>query len=156
MEPFRTSWHEAAHAVVAHLLGGEVRCVTLESEWQGHDGHTEVAWRGLDRRELARCEALVAWAGPLAELLRDGGVPDDPAELEPEVVASWRADHEAAERALGVLAGGPEERARIRRALLAELHELLEHPAVEERIARVADHLEAHGTLDAVLFEDTA
>ena len=103
-----------------------------------------------------RCEALVAWAGPLAELLHDGGVPDDPAELEPELLASWQADHESAERALGVLAGEQAQRDRIRRALLAELLELLEHPAVEERIARVADHLEAHGTLDATLFEDTA
>ena len=68
-----SAYHEAGHVLIAHLLGGEVLETTLETELDGHRGHTQVAWRGLASGDLARASAFVALAGPIAETLWRGG-----------------------------------------------------------------------------------
>ncbi len=146
MDEPEQAWHEAGHAVVATLLGGEVVCVTLESDLDGHDGHAEVHWR-LAGGELAWAQLRVALAGPLAELDYRGQDVDQPA----EVLAAWRGDWEEAEALLAQLEPVEARREALLLRALTELRELIEDPAVTERIARVAETLDAHGTLDAEL-----
>ena len=93
MRPPFAAWHEAGHAVIAHCLGGEVRLVTLETELEGHEGHTEVAWHDMAGADPDRRSASVALAGPLAEVLvRNGGEREDLLAL-----SSWRGDWQEAE-----------------------------------------------------------
>jgi len=146
-----TARHEAGHAVVAHLLGGRVRLVTLESEIESHGGHTEVAWSpGLGERDRLDRSAQVALGGPLAELIWSGqDVLDDPA-----VVSTWAEDWEEVMLAAQRIEGDREKaEARIHR-WIHDVRDLLEDPAVDEYVARVAVALEAHETLDETLFED--
>ena len=153
MDDDAAGWHEAGHALVAHLLGGEVRLVTLESELDDHEGHVEVVWRGGSAEDRARRDALVALGGPLAELWRVGRH-----QLEdPEVLRSWARDWQVVEDALRVLADDPTdaaERERLYRELVGEVQQQLEDPEVDEKLARIADMLLAHETLDETLFED--
>ena len=70
MAPTAESWHEAGHALAAHLLGARVNLLTLESELDGHGGHAEIDWTGVSNQ--TRGSALVALAGPVAELVYRG------------------------------------------------------------------------------------
>ncbi len=141
------AYHEAGHALVAHLLGGELVEVTLESEQDEHDGRTSVAWRGFDAHELARRTALVALAGPVAETFWRGE------ELLYEDLSAWRADWAEVDAALE-RADAPSEHEALRRRWLAEVaNELLDSNAWEY-VCRIADALEAHGTLDASLLDE--
>jgi hypothetical protein len=142
-------WHEAGHALAALHLGGEVRLVTLESEFDDHAGHTAVAWSGFAEEERTRRSALVALAGPVAETLYVGEDVEDPA-----VLATWRADWEEAEACLRRLAEDPEERGVLRQRLLAELVGLFRDERVWEQLARIVDALDAYETLDADMIED--
>ena len=74
--PEREAWHEAGHAVIAHLLGGEVREVTLESDDDAFEGRVTVAWPARTAVEVAERSGRAALAGPLAELARyeDGSI----------------------------------------------------------------------------------
>lgn len=142
-------WHEAAHAVVAHWQGAVVRCVTLETDDDEHEGLTEVAWVGLTADERARRSALVALAGPVAEVL------ETDVELhDPSVLSTWRADWDESTRCLAALglSGGALELERAR--LIGEVRVFLSDLSVRERLARVVDQLDAHRTLDETLFDD--
>ena len=44
MYPGPICWHEAGHAFAAQLCGAEVQLVTIESDLDEHQGHTEIAW----------------------------------------------------------------------------------------------------------------
>lgn len=150
MAPHPDAWHEAGHAVVAHLLGGQVRGVSLECDEDEFEGRAEVLWQGLARAELLRCTALVAFAGPLFELeLGDTDAADD-ASLQ----SSWRLDEQEAERALAELEPDPERRAGLRLRLVSEVRDLARDPVVREHVLRVAEALDAHGSLDETLFAD--
>ncbi len=151
MFPDKTCWHEAGHALAAHLLGGEVRLVTLESELDDHEGHVEIGWPGaLPVRDRTRASALTALAGPIAELV----LGDDVDEIDPEVLASWHHDWREFESCLDRLTQDPQERAALQTELLRELHATFADPETHEQLARIADMLSAHGTLDDVLFLD--
>ena len=161
MSPGPEAWHEAGHALAALFLGGVVREVTLESERDGLAGHAAVEWpAGADVGEAgARRMAAVALAGPVAELVfRGEDVLDDP-----DAVAAWRADWDEAERWLGEALArsgetaesrNAERREELRRAILRELHGWFDESEGYERLARVADALDAHETLDAALFAE--
>lgn len=150
MHPDPNCWHEAGHALIAWLLGGDVRLVTLESEFDDHDGHVEIAWPGdLPPDRLARHSAMVAIAGPLAELAFRGV--DD---LEdPDVLSAWRRDWSEFERCVANLESEPSHD-ETGRAIVAEVRATLDDFETAERLARVADMLAAHGSLDRTLFED--
>lgn len=148
--PENDAWHEAGHAVVAHLLGGRVRLLTLEAEDERLEGHAAVEWSTRDPLELARLSGLTALGGPLAELLQRG-VHD----LEdPDLLAAWEADEAEIERAAALLEPDPAERIALIRGWIDRVRALLDDPHIEELVARVADALDAHGTLDEALFED--
>lgn len=147
--------HEAAHALVAHLVGARVVWVTLESDREGHEGHVEVDWACVSAgpRELARLSAMVALAGPVAELHGRG------AELleDPSVLSSWRGDWQEARASLSRIEGVERVESELEQRLLelvGELHALFADPRTDERLARVADALEAHGALDENLLAD--
>lgn len=135
---------------MAHTLGGVVRCVTLEPEEGPAEASTAVEWDGVSSAELARCSATVALAGPVAEMC----FRDEDARLDPGLVLAWRADRAEAERHLDVLAPGEVEREELLHTILEGLGRWIDEPHVRERIARLADALDAHGTLDEALFED--
>jgi hypothetical protein len=146
--PQPDAWHEAGHALVAHLLGGRVRAVSLESEFDDFEGHAAIEWRTSSRRELAALSGRAALGGPLAELLFHGEAGlDDPA-----AIAAWTADWTEATRCARALAPAAPE--PLLRAWIAEVRDLLAGPAAEEALARIADALDAHGSLDEDLFAD--
>lgn len=148
MSPGPEAWHEAGHALAAHLLGGRVREVTLESELDGLEGHVAVEWR--PSADESRRYAAVALAGPVAELVfRGEDVLTDPAAL-----ASWRDDWDEADAQLARLHAAPAERDAARHVILRELHAAFGEPRGYERLARLADTLDAHGTLDEALFAE--
>ncbi|MCA8942819.1 MAG: hypothetical protein KDB80_09700 [Planctomycetes bacterium] len=151
MHPDASCWHEAGHAVIAWILGVEVRLVSLESELDDHEGHVEVAWQAAaDERDRLHRSAMVAAAGPLAELVYRG---EDDLE-DPDVLSAWRRDRSEFERCTRLLAESNQERAALARRIVGEVRLRLRDPEVEERVARVADMLAAHGILDVTLFED--
>lgn len=148
-DPMAGAWHEAGHAVVAHLLGGEVQGLSLEPEEDELDGRASVLWSGMDARSLARVSIAVALAGPSAEWAYLGG-----GEPSAETASQWGADWQEVELRLAELSADPEEQRRLLLELWAETQRLIGDPDVRERLARVAEMLEAHGTLDRDLFLD--
>ena len=150
MLPQALYWHEAGHALVAHLQGGIVTLVTTESDDSERQGHTEVRWQQAPGDAFARKLALTALAGPLAELHYTGTADLD----DPEVLSSFGDDSVEFENRLNELAQNPEQRMALARELTTELWQLFADPEVEERLARIADMLEAHETLDETLFLD--
>jgi len=144
------AWHEAGHAFVAHLLGGRVREVTIESESDVNEAHVSVEWPAASAHERALCEAQVALAGPVAELVYRGEeVLDDPATFE-----AWRGDWDCAARYLSQIHATVEELDEARQQILVDIQALLVDPENHERLARLADTLDAHGTLDESLLAD--
>lgn len=145
------AWHEAGHALAAHLLGGQVLELSLESEldddWQGH---VRVLWPAADEDEAAWREAGVALAGPVAEALfrGEGGAVD------PGLLIAWSGDWQAAERALARLHARAADREAARRRLVSELLALFDGLEGEDTLARIADAADAHGTLDEHLFRE--
>lgn len=155
MEPFHLdhpdakAWHESGHALIAHLLGGRVLHVTLEPEDEEQDGEVAVAWpRGGESLESR--SGRVALAGAVAELVFLGDDPD----LDPATLSAWRGDWNEACRCAAILERDPERRKALLLSWIGEVHALLDAPGREDSLARVADALHAHGTLDDVLFED--
>jgi hypothetical protein len=145
-EDFDTAaaYHEAGHAYLAYRLGGRVLAVSLELDDDTEQGRTSVAWPGAPRAEQLRRSALVALAGPVAELHFRG-------ELDQlDTLSAWRADWREVQRAL---ASRPDPQ-RVLRRWLAEVRTALCEPAAWERLCRLADALEAHGSLDADLLAD--
>jgi len=140
-------YHEAGHAWMAHLLGGRVVTCTIEDDDGTCTGKTTVLWRGSGGRELARHVALAALAGPVAEARWRG----DMGLL--ESLTAWEADWREATRAIAAFTE-PHARARTLRILIDEVASALEDAVGWERICRIADALEAHGTLDRDLFNE--
>lgn len=150
MTPDGRAWHEAGHALAAHLLGGVIREVTLESEHDAFEAHVAVEWERTDPANDARRFATVALAGPVAELtFRGEEVLDDP-----KVFAAWSADWDECSAQLERLEPREEARDALRREILRELHARFDEPDTYEQLARIADALDAHETLDETLFAD--
>ena len=140
------AYHEAGHAFLAHCLGGRVLEVSLEPDDDDQQGRTSVAWPRAPRSEQQRRSALVALAGPVAELHFRG-------ELDQlDTLSAWRADWREVQQALA--AQRVQDPQRLLRRWLAEVRAMLCEPAAWERLCRLADALEAHGTLDADLLEE--
>lgn len=141
------AYHEAGHVVVAHLVGGRVVEASIESEHDGHRGHTQVVWSNASTDEVRVGSALAALGGPIAETLWLGDEPDASA------LGAWRADWEEVEAALAD-AASDEDRDALRSSWIARVVSALRDPVAWERACRVADHLEAHGTLEEDQIED--
>ena len=146
------AYHEAGHVVMAHILGGEVVHVTIENDDDELLGLTTVRWRKSDDAERRRCSALVALAGPVAETRWRGE-----ADLL-DTLTAWHGDWQEIEQALAAetrAANGSNGDAG--RLLHQWLHEVLaqfEDTMIWEHLCRVAEALEAHGTLDDAMLDD--
>ena len=89
--PEIVAYHEAGHALMAVLLGGKVKHVTIEpddDDGPARQGDTQVLWRhaGISEKEFAKKVVQVSLAGPVAEMIYSG----DP--YHPGLVAEWAAD----------------------------------------------------------------
>jgi hypothetical protein len=144
------AWHEAGHAVVAHLLGGRVVSISLDPEEDMLGGCSAIQWGASDDASVASLSGRVALAGPIAEVERFGGHDLD----DVHVLAAWEADWQEIERCAAVLEGQAEGQKRVVEGWAREVRAMFLDPGVEELVARVADALDAHGELDETLFED--
>lgn len=146
------AYHEAGHALVAHVLGGRVKQVTIEpdnDDGPERTGDTQIRWRNVtDEREFAQNVVQVCLAGPVAEMIYSG----DP--YHPGVVPEWAADWQDAWDAARPLF--PEERKRLQ--YLEEVSIALYHRMNRDdfwaALAAIADHLLAHETLEAAEFRE--
>jgi ATP-dependent Zn protease len=147
------AYHEAGHALMALLLGGEVKQVTIEpdnDDGPNRQGDTQVLWRrsGISDKEFARKAVQVSLAGPVAEMIYSG----DP--YHPGLVAEWAADwREAWNSALPL---HPDERQRLEYLEQASIHlyRLLKEDDLWAALASLADHLLAHESLEGEQVEE--
>ena len=141
------AYHEAGHALMAVLLGGKVKQVTIEpDDDDGPDryGDTQVLWRrsGISDDEFAKIAVQVSLAGPVAEMIYSG----DP--YHPGLVAEWAADwREAWDTATSL---HPVERQRLEylEQVSIQLYHRLKQDDLWVALASLADNLLAHETLD--------
>lgn len=147
------AYHEAGHALAAHLLGGEVRIVTIEPDRDDgprREGDTQVVWRRarMTDKEWAHTTVQVCLAGPVAEMLYTG----EP--YHPGLVAEWAGDWQEAWTAAVVV--HPNERRRL--AYLEDesirLYRRLKQEPTWSALASIADNLLAHETLEAEQVEE--
>jgi len=146
LDPVTASYHEAGHVLMAHLLGGRVVAASIETDEDDWMGHTAVEWNATSSGEHARRSAMVALAGPVAETHWRGSA------TVVDALTAWRADWLEVERSLATVPD-PEREGRLRE-WLAEVRFELTTDVAWEHLCRVADMLEAHGTLDETLVAD--
>ena len=144
-----TAYHEAGHAVVAHLLGGEVQSVSIEDSFDSESnrlGDTAVLWRGLDERERALNELASVLAGPIAEAIyRDDDVTlDDSSE--------WLADLALVARLSEKLHETKAKQKNTIAVTCTRLRRWFQRDENWAAVAAVADELATHELLDADQF----
>ncbi len=141
------AYHEAGHAFMAYYLGGAVRSVTVEPEWYDgpdREADIEIEWP-LDRltaAQLSRNIALVALAGPAAEMLHRG----EP--LHPGLVAEWAADWRMAWEATQEIWPNHRDRLTKLEQETRQVYHLLNEDSNWAIVAAIVDSLVAHETLD--------
>ena len=150
-----TAYHEAGHILLAEWLGG---CVVFATIIPSEDssvgsigktvrshGETRALWPTADSRSQNENLAKVALAGPVAEMIHC----DE--QYEPRLLREWWTDWVAADAAIrDVKPRQMSDQYRMLR-LSQIVHELIEYFSrheVWDRIAMIADHLEAHETLE--------
>lgn len=147
------AYHEAGHAIMAHLLGGQVRQVTIEPDRDDgpqREGDTQVLWRRSRHTERAFAEvaAQVSLAGPAAEMIYTG----EP--FHPGHIAEWAGDWQEAWRALAPWYADDRRRLLYLEHLSVNLYHRLKSDDVWPCIAALADELLAHETLDEEQVEE--
>jgi len=141
------AYHEAGHALMAILLGGEIRLVTIEpdnDDGPQRYGDTQVLWRrrGESDKEFAATAIQVSLAGPAAEMIYSG----DP--FHPGLVAEWSADWEEAWRWATLLHAREQRRLEYLEQRSIQLYHRLKADNLWPALAAIADHLLAHETLE--------
>ena len=142
-----TAYHEAGHALMALLLGGEVRLVTIEPEnddGPARFGDTQVLWRRSreGERQFAAKAVQVCLAGPVAEMIYSGE-PFHPGHV-PEWAGDWRDAWEAA----SLLHADERKRLAFLEQTCIQLHGMLQADNYWSALADLADNLLAHETLE--------
>ncbi len=147
-----TAYHEAGHALVAHLLGARVKSVTIDpdnDDGPARTGDTQMRWkRSLSERVYAQNVVQVCLAGPVSEMIYS----DDP--YHPGMIPEWAADWREAWNAAQVLVS--EERQRLQH--LEDVSIWLPHRMRRDdfwsALAAVADHLLAYETMESREFAE--
>jgi hypothetical protein len=141
------AYHEAGHALMALLLGGEVRVVTIEPDRDDgpeRQGDTQVLWRRSTdgEKEFARKNVQVSLAGPVAEMIYTG----EP--YHPGFVAEWAADWREAWDAAAGLEAHERKRLKYLEDVSIRLYRRFQEEDHWAAIAALADNLLAHETLE--------
>lgn len=141
------AYHEAGHALMAVLLGGKVKQVTIEpddDDGPDRQGDTQVLWRrsGISDDEFAKIAVQVSLAGPVAEMIYSG----DP--YHPGLVAEWAADWREAWEAATPLHPVERQRLEYLEQVSIQLYHRLKQDDLWAALASLADNLLAHETLD--------
>lgn len=146
------AYHEAGHALMAFLLGGEVQIVTIEPEdddGPDREGDTQVLWRSGDSaKEFATKAVQVSLAGPVAEMIYSG----DP--YHPALIAEWAADWKDAWEAAISLHPDEARRMDYLERISVQLYHRLQRDEMWAALAALADHLMAHETLEGEQVEE--
>jgi ATP-dependent Zn protease len=151
--PELIAYHEAGHALIAVLLGGEVRLVTIEpdnDDGPDRQGDTQVLWRrsGVSEKEFAKKVVQVSLAGPVAEMIYSG----DP--YHPGLVVEWSADWRDAWEAAVLLHPGEQQRLQYLEQVSIRLYHRLKQDDMWAALASLADNLLAHETLEREQVEE--
>jgi hypothetical protein len=147
------AYHEAGHALIAILLGAEVRQVTIEpdnDDGPARHGDTQVVWRRstLSDQAFAERAVQVCLAGPVAEMIYSG----DP--YHPGLVAEWAADWKGAWQAAALLHPQEQKRLAYLERTSIQLYHQLKSDNLWPALASLADHLLAHETLEGEQVEE--
>ena len=147
------AYHEAGHALMAALLGGEVMYVTIEpdnDDGPDRQGDTQVLWHrsGVSDKEFATLAIQVSLAGPVAEMIYSG----DP--YHPGLVAEWAADWDEAWTSATLLHACERQRLEYLERLSIQLYHRLKADDLWPALASLADHLLAHETLEGEQVEE--
>lgn len=147
------AYHESGHALVAILMGAQVRSVTIEPDWDdgpNRSADAQIGWpvHLFTERELHEKMIWVALSGPVAEMLYRG----EP--LHPGFVAEWAADWKMAWESAEHLIKTDHQRLAFLEQVSRQLYELLDRTDHWAALAAVADNLLAHETLEGDVVED--
>lgn len=147
-----TAYHEAGHALMAVLLGGRVKQVTIDpdnDDGPKRFGDTQIRWRsGISERKFAEISVQVSLAGPVAEMIYSG----DP--YHPGLIPEWAADWREAWNSAALF--HPDERKRMEylEQVSIQMYHRFNDGNYWEALASLADNLLAHETLDAEQVEE--
>jgi len=147
------AYHEAGHALMALILGGEVRLVTIDpddDEGPDRQGDTQVLWRrsGVSDKDYAQKAVQVSLAGPVAEMIYSG----DP--YHPGLVAEWAADWGEAWNSAVLLHSDERRRLAYLERISIQLYHRLKKDDLWAALASLADHLLAHESLEGEQVEE--
>lgn len=148
-----SAYHEAGHAFMAYYVGARVQSITIDPDWDdGPDREADirVEWP-VDRmteREFHQKSAMVALAGPAAEMIHTG----DP--FHPALVSEWAADWKLAWAAAANLFPDEQKRLKYLEEVSIELYRLISQDHHWAALAAIVDHLLAHETLEGEVVED--
>ncbi len=151
--PELIAYHEAGHALMALLHGGQVDLITIDPDKDDgpqRQGYTKVLWRRdrLSEKEFAQKAVQVCLAGPIAEMIYSG----DP--YHPGFVAEWAADWREAWSAATILHPTECKRLAYLEQVTAQLYHRLKRDDHWNALAALADNLLAHETLDRDQIEE--
>ncbi len=147
-----TAYHEAGHALMAVLLGGRVKQVTIDpdnDDGPKRFGDTQIRWRsGIPERKFAEISVQVSLAGPVAEMIYSG----DP--YHPGLIPEWAADWREAWNSAAIFHSDERKRMEYLEQVSIHLYHRLNDGNYWEALASLADNLLAHETLDAEQVEE--
>ena len=147
------AYHECGHALMALLLGGQVRRITIEPEnddGPAREGDAQILLprKGIGKKQFAESTVRVSLAGPVAEMIYSG----EP--YHPGFVAEWANDWRAAWEAAAGLHADERTRLQYLERTAVELYHRLRQDDLWAALASLADNLLAHETLESEEVEE--
>jgi hypothetical protein len=146
------AYHEAGHAVMAVLLGGEVVSVSVDSESEAVQGDVAVLWKRSalqNSQQDAINQIKVALAGPIAEMVFAGEY--DYLRIRQEHETDWRIALES----LRTLNLSTTSEAKLLQKTVGQLYHTLRRDEVWSAIGDVADRLSVDEVVEGEMVVDT-